>query len=73
MEQNLKVLISELNELDNELVEVDGTALKPSQCYYFETDPVHLLFNTNCPEALKQKVTTIIHKYLPDYESGPSQ
>ena len=70
MEKNLDILVSELNELDNEVVEIDGTALKPSQCYHFETDPVHLLFNTNCPEALKQKVNAIIAKHLPDYEAG---
>ena len=70
MEKNLDILVSELNELDNEVVEIDGTVLKPSQCYHFETDPVHLLFNTNCPEALKQKVNAIIAKHLPDYESG---
>ncbi len=73
MEKELEILVSELNDLDNEMVTVDGSQLKPSQCYHFETDPVHLLFNTNCPEALKQKVTAIISKHLPQYESGPSE
>ena len=73
MEKNLDILVSELNELDNEVVEIDGTVLKPSQCYHFETDPVHLLFNTNCPDTLKQRVNAIIAKHLPDYESRTPQ
>lgn len=70
MENNLAPLVDELNELDSEMVEVDGNQLKPSQCYHFETDPVHLLFNTNCPETLKEKVNAIIAKHLPGYESS---
>jgi hypothetical protein len=73
MEKNLDILVSELKELDNELVQIDGTLLKPSQCYRFETDPVHLLFNTNCPDSLKQKVQAILDKHLPAHESGSSQ
>ncbi len=73
MEKNLNILVNELNELDNQMIMVDGSLLKPSQCYHFETDPLHLLFNTNCPDTLKQKVTQIIHKHVPDYESGPSE
>ncbi|HEV7782432.1 MAG TPA: hypothetical protein VGO58_14255 [Chitinophagaceae bacterium] len=70
MEKNLDILVSELKELDNELVPIDGALLKPSQCYHFETDPVHLLFNTNCPDSLKQKLQAILEKHLPPHESG---
>jgi hypothetical protein len=70
MDKKLESLVSELNELDKELVTIDGVSLKPSQCYHFGTDPVHLLFNINCPERLKEKVSAIIAKHLPDYESG---
>ena len=66
-------LVKELKELDNELIEIDGGHLKPSQCYRFETDPVHMLFNTNCPDTLKQKVEAILAKHLPDYESSTHQ
>lgn len=70
MDKKLENLVSELNELDKEMVTIDGVALKPSQCYHFGTDPVHLLFNINCPERLKEKVNAIIAKHLPEYESG---
>jgi hypothetical protein len=60
---------AELDELDKSPVEIDGIKLKPSQCYHFNLDPVHVLFNTNCPDTLKQKVEAILSKYLP-HESG---
>jgi hypothetical protein len=60
----------ELMELDREMVDVGGVSLKPSQCYHVDTDPTHVLFNTNCPDDLKKKVNTILSKYIPGYESG---
>jgi hypothetical protein len=54
---------SELNELDRELVKINGKTLKPSQCYRFSADPMHVLFNTNCPDSLKERVNAIIAKY----------
>jgi hypothetical protein len=72
MEKNIEPLVTELNELDKEWVAVDGGRLRPSQCYYFEPDPLHVLFNTNCPEALKEKVNAIIAKHVPGYESSTS-
>jgi hypothetical protein len=56
----------ELEELDAELIQVDGKQLKPSQCYRFETDPVHVMFNTNCPDQLRAKVEEILAKYTVD-------
>lgn len=56
-------LLSELEALDNETVEVDGKEMKPSQCYHIGLDPTHVLFNTNCPEELKKKVNQILAKY----------
>ncbi|MEO6613262.1 MAG: hypothetical protein ABIT05_15365 [Chitinophagaceae bacterium] len=73
MEKNIEILVNELKELDREMVDVDGTRLKPSQCYHFETDPAHMLFNLNCPEALKEKIQGLITKYLPGYEGRTSQ
>ena len=55
---------AELSELDRETVNADGIALKPSQCYHFESNPLHVLFNTNCPDALRQKVQDIISRYI---------
>ena len=54
----------ELGELDRHFVEIDGRQLKPSQCYRFEVDPAHVLFNTNCPEGLKEKIQAILSKYI---------
>ena len=57
---------AELTKLDREMVEADGVQLKPSQCYHFEVDPLHVLFNTNCPDELKQKVQEIISRHIAD-------
>jgi hypothetical protein len=73
MERNIEILVNELKDLDRELVEVDGVRLKPSQCYHFETDPAHILFNLNCPEALKERIQGLMTKWLPDYEGRSSQ
>jgi hypothetical protein len=54
----------ELTALDRELVNADGVQLKPSQCYHFGIDPLHVLFNTNCPDDLKQKVQDIISRHV---------
>jgi len=61
---------AELGELDRHFVEVEGKRLKPSQCYRLETDPAHILFNTNCPEGLKQQIQFILNKYIPADENG---
>jgi hypothetical protein len=60
----LEKIKAELVQLDREMVEADGIRLKPSQCYRFETDPPHVLFNTNCPEALRKKVQDIISRHF---------
>lgn len=55
---------AELGELDRSFVEIDGKMLKPSQCYRFNINPSHVLFNTNCPDELRKKVETILSKYI---------
>jgi hypothetical protein len=59
---------AELEGLDKNLVRIDGRELKPSQCYRIELDPVHVLFNTNCPDDLRVKVESILSKYIPGVE-----
>jgi hypothetical protein len=66
-------LSAELRALDEENFDLTEASLKPSQCYHLEIDPVHLLFNTNCPDALKKRVQTIVAKYIPGYETGERQ
>lgn len=60
----LEKVKAELGELDRQFIEIDGKLLKPSQCYRFDLDPAHVLFNTNCPDDLKKKVQSILSKYL---------
>ena len=48
-----------LSELDNTPFYLDGHQIKPSQCYHLELNPPHLLFNTNCPEVIKESVNSI--------------
>jgi hypothetical protein len=68
----LTQLKTELDELDREFVDVDGIKLKPSQCYRMETNPAHVLFNTNCPDSLKDRINALMVKYLPKDESSTS-
>jgi hypothetical protein len=61
--ETIERLRAELQDLDRFLVEIDGVKLKPSQCYRFDVDPMHVLFNTNCPEGLRNKIESILFKY----------
>lgn len=64
----IEALKHELRELDQHEIDADGVKLRPSECYRFELSPLHVLFNTNCPDALKEKVQAIIHKHFPEKE-----
>jgi hypothetical protein len=66
----VKKLKAELEELDQSLVEVNGRQLKPSQCYRFEIDPMHIMYNTNCPDDLRHRVEEIFSKYLGNESSS---
>ena len=57
-------VLAELKELDKETMEFDGIRLKASQCYTFSLNPPHILFNTNCPDSLRDKVLAILSKYF---------
>ena len=67
-EDILQKVKAELGELDRSTVEIDGIKLKPSQCYRFDVDPAHVLFNTNCPDELRKQVQSILSKYINHYE-----
>jgi hypothetical protein len=54
---------AELQALDKDPIEVDGKKLRPSQCYRVSSDPGHILFNTNCPDSLRDKVNAILDRY----------
>ena len=63
-------LKADLAELDEHEIEIDGIKLRPSECYHFDVSPRHVLFNTNCPEALRNKVEAIIEKHFPATATG---
>lgn len=63
----------ELAELERELVDIEGKMMKPSQCYHLELDPVHVLYNTNCPGTLKERIDSILAKYLRKDETGTQE
>ncbi len=66
----LEELKAELRELDRQYVNIGRKKVKPSQCYRFNPDPAHLLFNTNCPDGLKAKLQEILSKYIKPDESN---
>lgn len=73
IEKEYQDLVKELQELDKETIQIDGGVLIASQCYRFETDPVHMMYNTNCPDSLKQRIESILIRYLPNYERRVSE
>jgi len=52
-----------LNELEHEPVLLNGKLVRPSQCYRFSTNPPYVLYNTNCPEHLMERIEAILLKY----------
>ena len=70
LKQRLDSLRDELDLLNKEWRDIKGSKLSANQCYHFETDPPHLLFNLNCPDTLRQKLQSLLSKHFPEYESG---
>ena len=69
-QQELLIRIqNELLALDEQSIELDGKQIKPSQCYRVGISPAHILFNTNCPDSVKQKVQAILSKYTTEDEN----
>jgi len=61
------LLQQELAQLDEEMVLLGGHWVRPSNCYRFSANPPHVLYNTNCPESLMEKIERILSKYtIPD-------
>ena len=63
-------LREDLDTLNREWKDLEGSKLSANQCYHLETDPPHFLFNLNCPQTLQQKLKDILHKYFPQNENG---
>ena len=62
------LLQQELDHLDEELVLLGGQMVKPSTCYRFSGTPPHVLYNTNCPETLMERIENILAKYSVSHE-----
>lgn len=67
-ENNEVLLQQELQQLDEELVLLNNQLVKPSTCYRFTGNPPHVLYNTNCPETLMEKIEGILTKYKATHE-----
>ena len=61
----------ELEDLDKEYVEIEGKKLKPSQCFRITNNSLRVIYNTNCPDSLKEKVESILIKYNGQDENYP--
>jgi hypothetical protein len=71
LKQPLDDLRDDLDQLNKEWRDIEGSQLSASQCYHFESDPPHFLFNLNCPDALRKKLEGLIFKHFPDENSLP--
>ncbi len=71
--ESVQNLTKALQELDQEMVDLDGRQLKPSACYRVNLDPLHILFNTNCPDTLKEKVEALMNEHLGDQHPSPDE
>ncbi|HTL09242.1 MAG TPA: hypothetical protein VL307_13325 [Chitinophagaceae bacterium] len=60
----------ELDELEEQLVMLEGKMIKPSQCYRFSLNPPYVLYNTNCPDKLMEQIEGILLKYKEIHEAG---
>ena len=61
----VKKVMDELQQLEKEYVDANGIKLRPSQCYRIGKKPFHILYNTNCPDSLKQRIDDIVSRYQP--------
>jgi hypothetical protein len=56
-------IMKELALLDDNPVLLDGRPVKASGCYRLSGNPPQVIYNTNCPDDLKQKIEAILSKY----------
>jgi hypothetical protein len=73
LKQPIDQLREDLDILNRDWMDIEGSNLSANQCYHLETNPPHFLFNLNCPETLQQKLKSILDKYFPKNENGISE
>ena len=70
LKRPLDNLRDDLDLLNKEWRDIEGNPLSANQCYHFETDPPHFLFNMNCPDGLRQKLNGLLLKHFPEQVSS---
>jgi hypothetical protein len=61
----LDSLRDDLDQLNKDWRDIEGNPLSANQCYHFESDPPHFLFNLNCPDNLRQELNSLLLKHFP--------
>jgi hypothetical protein len=67
LKRPLDNLRDDLDQLNKEWRDIEGNPLSANQCYHFESDPPHFLFNLNCPDNLRQELNGLLLKHFPEY------
>lgn len=67
MQQHINTLqhsaiLEALEELNHKTVDINGVKLEACKCYYYSLNPVHVLFNDNCPISLKHEIRAIFEQ-----------
>jgi len=60
--QQYAAIVDAMEQLNHATVEVDGIKLEACKCYHYSLNPVHVLFNDNCPESLKRNIKQIFEE-----------
>jgi hypothetical protein len=58
-----ELLLEELAALDNDVIDIDGTRVKPSEFYVVSTDPIRVSFHDQCPPLLRERVEAIVNRF----------
>jgi hypothetical protein len=67
LKRSIDGLRDDLDLLNKEWRDIEGNPLSANQCYHFETDPPHFLFNLNCPDNLRQELNDLLLKHFPEH------
>jgi hypothetical protein len=70
LKRPIESLRDDLDLLNKEWRDIKSSPLSANQCYYFETDPPHFLFNLNCPDNLRLELESLLLKYFPEYANS---
>ncbi len=62
-EESSRSIMKELALLDESPVPVKGLLIKRSECFRLSGNPPQVIYNTNCPDDLREKVEAILLKY----------